>query len=449
MYSRWDGKAATHLLNDFDFLIQVLFAEQANTALIAYNANKPGTESSNQPFQITKFDLLKEIWERLLPHRQLKITGDNILVQPSEGSNQYPASEMSDGERAIFYMIGQVLVSDDNKLLIIDEPELHVHPSIMSKLWDELEAVRADCAFVYITHDLEFATNRKAQKFVISDYDPKPTWKIEIVPEGTGFSEEMTTLILGSRRPILFVEGQNNSLDISIYRACYPDWTVIPHSSCSEVIHSVVTMRKNPSLTRVTCSGIVDGDDYNQDDKDRLANKGIQVLPVSVIENLLLHPTVSAAIAENEGYVGDEAKEKATALADKIFGTLDTDQKIEEVVVKYCKRRIDRALKKVDLSNSSNMTDLKECYRLAIQEIDIDTIALERTKEIKSAIQAKDLPKLLEYYNNKRLVALASSLLKNQKSARFEEWIVRSLRNDTCPPLKESLATLLPEITAA
>lgn len=36
-------------------------------------------------------------------------------------------------------------------------------------------------------------------------------------------SEEIVTLILGSRRPILFVEGQENSLDQAVYRACYPE----------------------------------------------------------------------------------------------------------------------------------------------------------------------------------------------------------------------------------
>ena len=446
---RWAGKAATHLLNDYDYLMQALFADQANTSLIAYHASKPGAESSPQPFKITKFDLLKDIWERLLPLRQLTITGDDISVKPSNGSNPYGASEMSDGERAIFYMIGQVLVAEDNQLLIIDEPELHVHPSIMSKLWDELEAVRADCAFVYITHDLEFATNRKVKKFVISDYDPTPKWEIEAVPEDTGFSEELTTLILGSRRPILFVEGGNTSLDISIYRACYPDWTVVPRSSCSDVFHSVVTMRKNASLTRISCSGIVDGDDYNQSERNKFTELGIQVLPVSEIENLLLLPTVSAAIAKSEGYDGPAAAEKANELAEAIFKTLDTDQKIEKVVVEYCKRRIDRALKKVDLSDSSDLAGLKESYSSATCEINIDKIASKRTKEIKCAIQARDLSKLLEYYDNKGLVALAARLLKNQKKNNFEEWIVRSLRNDTCPPLKESLETLLPDITTA
>ena len=88
---------------------------------------------------------------------------------------------------------------------------------------------------VFITHDLEFAAARVAQKFVICDYDPAPRWTIEAVPENTGFDEELTTLILGSRRPILFVEGNENSLDLAIYRCCFSDWTVIPKGSCDRL----------------------------------------------------------------------------------------------------------------------------------------------------------------------------------------------------------------------
>ena len=239
---RWRGKEATYLLNDFDYLVQALFGDQGNKSLETHQKARRGDLAKPQP---TKFERLAEIWERLLPHRKLHISGDNIQVAVAGSDAQYSASDMSDGERAIFYMIGQTLLADSDSAVIIDEPELHVHRSIMAKLWDELEAARQDCAFVFITHDLEFAASRAAQKFVILDFEPTPRWKIEAVPEGTGFSEELTTLILGSRRPVLFVEGTETSLDCAIYRCCFPDWTVIGRGSCEEVIHSVNTMRKN------------------------------------------------------------------------------------------------------------------------------------------------------------------------------------------------------------
>ena len=266
----WQGRAAVTLLNDFNFLIQTLFAEQTNTAVETHKRNRSGDTTKADP---TLFERLTEIWERLLPHRTLHVSGDDIEVGPSSA---YKGSEMSDGERAIFYLIGQTLAVDKDSLLIIDEPELHIHRAIMGKLWDELEAVRSDCAFVFITHDLEFAASRVAQKYVLREYLPRPSWSIEAVPSDTRFDEETTTLILGSRRPVLFVEGQNTSLDLAIYRCCYPDWTVIPRGSCENVIHSVVTMRRNESLTRITCSGIVDADDYNSEDLAYLEELGVR-----------------------------------------------------------------------------------------------------------------------------------------------------------------------------
>jgi hypothetical protein len=266
--SQWHSNVATALLNDFDFLIQALFADQANKSLETHQKIRAGGSGPADP---TRLERLVEIWERLLPHRHLHITGDDIQVPCVQGSlTTYKASEMNDGERAIFYMVGQTLVAAENSLLIFDEPELHVHRSIMGRLWDELEACRQDCAFVFITHDLEFAASRVAKKFVLRDYDPAPRWTIEAVPENTGFDEELTTLILGSRRPILFVEGDQTSLDVAIYRCCFAKWTVIPRGSCEAVIHSVATMRHNHALTRVTCSGIVDADDYGPDDVTRL-----------------------------------------------------------------------------------------------------------------------------------------------------------------------------------
>jgi len=331
--SRWGSRGAIQLLNDFDYLIQALFADQSNTSLKACNQFKPGSQLEKDGFQLTKFDKLTDIWSRLLPHRILHISGDDILVSVPNSESRYKASEMSDGERAIFYMIGQVLVAEADQVLIIDEPELYVHRSIMSKLWDELEAVRPDCAFVFITHDLEFAAARAAQKFVIRDYDPTPRWAVDDVPEGTGFDEDLATLILGSRRPILFVEGDRFSLDLALYRCCYPEWTVVPRSSCTEVIHAVVTMRANADLTRITCSGIVDADHYDEDDRNYLRDLGIETLPVSEIENVVLLPEVSVAIAQSEGFSGEELEQRIASLADDIFKSVTSDEVVRRRMI--------------------------------------------------------------------------------------------------------------------
>ena len=79
---------------------------------------------------------------------------------------------MSDGERVALYLIAQCLCIPQNKTIIIDEPEIHLHRSIMNKLWAEIEKNRPDCLFVYITHDTQFAANHiQSEKYWIKEYN--------------------------------------------------------------------------------------------------------------------------------------------------------------------------------------------------------------------------------------------------------------------------------------
>jgi energy-coupling factor transporter ATP-binding protein EcfA2 len=425
--SRWaDSKPAVGMLNDFDSLLQALFADQSVTTLDTHTKARSGTLTQAMP---TKFETLSDIWQRLLPHRQLVISGDDIQVSVGGGSVTYPASDMSDGERAIFYLLAQALVAAESSLLIIDEPELHVHPSIMSSLWDEIEAARKDCAFIFITHDLHFAATRAAQKYVIKSYSSAPSWTIESVPEDTGFSEEVTTLILGSRRPILFVEGAGTSLDLAIYRCCYSEWTVIPRGSCEQVVHAVVTMRANAQLTRATCAGIVDADDYTSDEIQYLNSLSVYPLPVSEVENLILLPEVSRVIAQTEGYTGADLEQNLSKLQTAIFNTLQSQAAIDDVVVRYCRRRIDRALKKVDLSGPKSIDELLSEYASQTAALDIAGIAAGATKKIQDALANGDLPSLLTIYDNKGMLALAAQHLKQTRLASFEGWLTRMLRD--------------------
>lgn len=440
---RWKKKSETYLLDDFDFLVQTLFADQSNVSLQTHNAVHAGT--TDKP-KMTQFQKLIDIWNRILPHRTLEITGDDIKA--SADGTTYSASEMSDGERAIFYMIGQILVAEKNSALIFDEPELHVHRAILGKLWDEAEAARPDCAFLVITHDLEFAASRPGQKFVIRRYQTPGQWEIEPVPEDTGFSDEVATLILGSRKPILFVEGTGSSLDLAIYRACYPDWTVLPRGACENVIHAVASMRHNAALTRITCSGIVDADDYSEEDKQRLAEFGVATLPVSEIENLFLLPDIANAILEEENFEGQELLARLDELTQAVLTEVNRAGSIDDVVLRYCRRQIDRTLKKIDLKDATTPSELAMAYAERTTALDIDTIAKEARNRIEEAVKNSDLPTLLANFDNKALLALAAKHLKNTSKGAFESWLTRAMRDPKAGKLKLALSRALPSVTA-
>ncbi|MGX5733550.1 AAA family ATPase [Bosea thiooxidans] len=441
---RWSKKAEVSLLNDFDFLLQALFAEQSNVALRTHTAAHAG--SLGKP-ELTRFQKLTAIWDRVLPNRTLHISGDDINATNGQ-SSPYSASDMSDGERAVFYMLGQVLVAEQDSILIFDEPELHVHRAILSRLWDEAEAARPDCAFLVITHDLEFAASRSGQKFVIRRYQPPGHWDIEQVPEDTGFSEEVATLILGSRKPILFIEGAGSSLDLAIYRACYPDWTVLPRGACENVIHAVATMRHNLSLTRITCSGIVDADDYSSEDKGQLSKFGVAVLPVSEIENLFLLPDVAEAILRDERFKGKELKDKLNCLVEDVIEEVKRPGSIDDVVLRYCRRRIDRTLKKIDLKDAVTPIDLARIYAERTSSLDVAAVAGDIRSRIEASVEKRDLTTLLANFDNKALLSLAAKHLKGTSKVAFENWLTRSMRDPSANNLKSALSKILPKVTA-
>jgi predicted ATPase len=443
---RWGQSQPRFILNDAGALLQVLFAEQANTAVKTYNALQDDVSFVKED---TFFRKLKAIFYRVLPTRSLDITADNISVSSVEidTCQPYSITHMSDGEKAIFYMIGQTLVAARDSVFIMDEPEIHVHRAILARLWDELEAARPDCAFLLITHDLEFASTRAGKKYAVRSYAPAIGWIIEDIPETDGFSEELVTLILGSRKPILFVEGERASLDLAFYRACYPDWTVVPRGGCEGVIHSVVTMRKNAAFTRVQCAGLVDADGHNESDRASLASNGIQVLPVSEIENLLLLPVVSRAILEMIDIDGSELEEKLAALKAAIFAHAADEKNVNEVVLGYCRRRIDRMLKQIDLSTDGSVADLTASYAARTAELNVPMLATEIEAKISAAIAADDLAALLAVYDHKKpLLRLASFHLRNWKIDVFTSWITRAIRSTRDDRLRQAIRGVLPDM---
>lgn len=449
---RWRGNASVSLLNDFDGLQKYLFAEQNNIAIKYYQDAMNGNCASAKK---SKLHMLKETWESMLPHRKLEITADNIFVSlPYESDVKYLAAEMSDGERAIFYILGQVLAADENTVLIFDEPELHIHKSIISSLWDKIEELRPDCTFLVITHDIDFAATRVAQKYVIKNYYPDPAWDISEAPEST-FDEQTISLILGSRKPILFVEGNDSSLDIAIYRYCYPEWTIIPKGSCKDVIQSVSSLKKlveDMPLLNLTCAGIVDQDSREEDEVAYLSNLGIKVLPVSEIENIFSLTDVAKEILILNNYKGQDLIEKLssykTELIEFIKNELSGD-KLDYFIVRAIQRKIDNDLKKIVFSNLKNSEEMKKellnnIKELANQKLDL-WIQKLRT-EISNLLERNDLDGLLKIYDNKGLLAKSSSLLEKGRRNEFESWIMRHFKNSEGSEFMKKVREKLPNI---
>jgi ABC-type uncharacterized transport system ATPase subunit len=439
---RWGNKPATHFLSDFDALLQRLFAGHNQVATKHLRDRKT---DPNIPVPTTDLDKLKSIWDSLLPHRALEISDATIRVssQPAANKDAYSGSEMSDGERAIFYFLGQCLVAPKNGVVIIDEPEAHIHKAIVGPLWDAIEKSRPDCAFIYITHDLDFAVERTAslKYFVHSCNIAAAEWEIEEIPEDTGLPEHVVAELLGSRKPVLFVEGDRGSVDLTVYRHQYRDFTTMPIGSCEAVIHSVSSYKHSAALHWVGCKGLVDQDHRDSQECAYLQSLDVHVLPVAEIENIFLLPGVFHALSEALFCDPVSTVPRMIALV-----VADASANIDQLSARYTTRQLDRLLKRVTVA-AKDLTTLATMYSTEIQAIDPAKIFADFKLALSQKIQAKDAAAILALYDNKGLLAQAAPILGLKDKKQFLEKVERLLADERGAKLRDELTKVLPVIT--
>ncbi|MDI1242411.1 MAG: AAA family ATPase, partial [bacterium] len=395
----------------------------------------------------TKLDVLKSIWSGLLPHRELIILDADIRVRPTGTAAEtpdYDAGDLSDGERVIFYLIGQCLLANAG-IIIVDEPELHINKAVLAKLWDLIEASRTDCGFIYLTHDLEFAASRRgAARYALRGYETvngAPQWEIDEVPKGTGLSEEVVSKIVGSRQPVLFVEGDGGSLDSAIYRRVFADMTVIPIGDCDGVIHAVSTFRKHAALHRVGCAGIIDADGREAREIVELDSLGIHVLAVSEVENVLLLPRPFMSLAKLLQFDEQAAVSALESLKVVVFKAAADD--LQRFCIDYARRRIDAQMKRIGLS-ARDIAALHVEFGTCVGQIDVNAIYVEIEGRIRQMLDRSDYEGVLSIFDHKGLLSEAAKILGVRGLRELEEFIGRSLRSEAGKDLHDALVAVLP-----
>ena len=311
--NRWgwgeNRKFTTSLLNDFDNVLAALLAlknnENEEFVRQCREAEQCGKEKPNTPKTVV--EKLREIWRSVLPQRRL-IEDDSkfyAVFEKNGVETRYSATQMSDGERAVLYLTAQVLCVPQNKIIIVDEPEIHMHRSIMNRLWKALESSRPDCCFLYVTHDTQFAAaHGNANIIWVKEYDGTG-WKLECLGDGD-LPEELLLDILGSRKNVLFVEGERDSYDTQLYTELYPSYHVIPCGSCTQVIARTKAFRSNPSLHDCEVYGLIDRDYRSEYEIAEYKAKNIFTLNVAEVENLFIVEEMIRLMAVHMGKDADE-----------------------------------------------------------------------------------------------------------------------------------------------
>lgn len=228
----------------------------------------------------------------------------NDQVQASKnGSPLFSVAELSDGERNALLIATDVLTAPPGSLLVIDEPERHLHRSIISPLLTLLFAKRADCAFVVSTHDVDLPIDHPDARALLlrgCTYQGTnvSTWDAELLAARSEIAEPIRRAILGARRRILFVEGNaTRSLDSPLYGILFPAVSVVPKNTCRDVIQAVVGVRESSSHHRVHAVGLIDNDRRTPDEIARLVNQGVHALPSYSVESIYYNPRLQELVA--------------------------------------------------------------------------------------------------------------------------------------------------------
>ena len=119
--SRWGNEPEIHMLNDYQPLMEFLMTENFEKSIEYREKHKEGNEQFDNE---TKLEKIKKIWEKVITHRKLQICAGKIEVESIEGnSNKYNGNAMSDGERAIFHFIAEVVSAKENSLPILSSDD--------------------------------------------------------------------------------------------------------------------------------------------------------------------------------------------------------------------------------------------------------------------------------------------------------------------------------------
>ncbi|MBB5709428.1 AAA family ATPase [Sphingomonas xinjiangensis] len=279
---------------------------------------------------------------------EISVEGGDRLMASKEGGPVYGASELSDGERNALLIAADVLTAKPGMLLVIDEPERHLHRSIISPLLTQLFNFRDDCAFIVATHDLNLPVdNPDARALLVRSctYAGQYTqsWVVDLLPANAPMDEELQLDVLGARRQILFVEGQATSLDVPLYSLLFPTVSVRHKGASRDVIHAVGGIRETRDIAWVWAWGIIDRDGRAAAEVEELQQQGIYALPFYSIESIYYHPSVVRAVAVRQAQVlgRDANDEVAETLADAVKAvTPHVDRLAGRAVEKRVRRKI-------------------------------------------------------------------------------------------------------------
>ena len=330
--------------------------------------------------------------------------GERLLATKHE-LTPYGVSQLSDGEKNALLLGSEVLTAAPGTVLLIDEPERHLHKSITSPLLGELFARRPDCVFIISTHSIDLALdNRNAKVLLLQDGEfadgVVQRWTAELLNDPKDIDEDFRRDILGGRSRVLFVEGSEASLDKQIYGILFPSASITAKDNCKSVEVAVTGVQSSSRLHWVTAFGIVDGDGKTAVEKDALKTKGVYALDSYSVESIYYDVDHLNKLAEKQAAI--TGLDSAMLVSDAIEAALSSlSGHIERLAKRIAKATVRGSI----AEQAGGLGNISLMAPLAIS-VDAPAIFNSELTKITGMVTSKDFSGLLARYPLRETPAL-------------------------------------------
>ncbi|MDE6198167.1 MAG: DUF4435 domain-containing protein [Muribaculaceae bacterium] len=378
----------------------------------------------------TRLDNVISLWQDVFPGNRVLIDSGKILFSRGLDMASYSAVRLSDGERAVLYYAGAVLYAPRHAVIFVDTPEIFLHPTLTTSLWNRLENLRSDCTFCYTTHDPEFASSRNGAPVLwVRDCDTvDDAWDYDLLPATDGISQELYMTLVGTRKPVLFIEGDSDrSIDAKLYPLIFPDFTVRSLGSCNKVIEATRTFNDLSGFHKLDSFGIVDRDRRDEAEVAYLRRKKVMVPEVAEIENMLLLEDIVKAMASVTGHNPRRVFDRVRKTILSLFRA-----DLRQQALLHTRHRVKRTMEyRVD-ARFTDIANLEEHLSSLLDEISPRRIYEDFCKEFHIYEHSGDYESILRVYNQKSMLSSSNvaQMCGFKNKERYIDGVIALLREN-------------------
>jgi energy-coupling factor transporter ATP-binding protein EcfA2 len=326
----------------FEFLLQLRYHYFRELGAYHHRRGKtmPVGERTGPPTDpLQPYD---ELLQRLFPGYSFaeteEIVPTNLFIRiPSE--DVIPFQDLSSGEKEVFFLLSFFFRHNvTNAVVVIDEPELHLHPELGRLLIRTMQRVKTSNQIWLATHNAEIIDEAGRDRVIYIASDPDT--KTSRVTHGSDEAEAIKHLkdlfgysgYMGIARNMVFLEGQDSSSDRKVFSSLFPQQggklKFIPAKSSDNMsrLNAAILAILESNLGWMQFYLIRDRDYLTPDAvkkyKENLSGR-IHVLERHEIENYLLDPDLIAEVQKDifgKPTTPDEVNRRLRQIARRLFG---------------------------------------------------------------------------------------------------------------------------------